>query len=62
MDLILGPFADRHVPGFSAEELRQFEEILTHNDPDLYAWVTGAAPVPANFASPLLARLVAGGR
>ncbi len=41
MDLILGRFADAHVPGFSDDELDQFEALLGESDPDLYDWITG---------------------
>jgi len=46
-DLLIGSFADRHLPEFGAEELRQFERLLTENDPDIYDWMTGRRPVPA---------------
>lgn len=59
MDLILGRFADRHLPGFGPEELALYERILLHSDPDLYNWVTGADPVPANFMNPVMALLLA---
>lgn len=58
MDLIMGSFADRHVPGFTAAELQAYEEILNHSDPDLYNWITGAEPVPANLLNPVLSRLL----
>ena len=59
MDLILGRFADTHIKEFSAEELDRYEEILTYSDPDLYNWVSGREPVPANLRTPVLDRLVA---
>jgi antitoxin CptB len=45
-DLLMGSFADRHLPEFGAEELGQFERLLTENDPDVYDWMTGRRPVP----------------
>ncbi len=59
MDLILGRFADLHMAAFSAEELAEYEEILTCSDPDLYNWITGSEPVPANLHTPLFDRLLA---
>ncbi len=56
MDLIMGSFADRHVPAFSDAELASYEEILNNNDPDLYDWVTGRVEPPDN---PLIVRLQA---
>ena len=45
-DLILGPFADKHVAGFSPDELDRFEALLEVPDQDLYAWIIGTAPTP----------------
>jgi antitoxin CptB len=58
-DLILGRFADAHAAGFSEYELADFERILEIPDPDIFAWVTGAVPVPEGAASPTLRRLIA---
>ena len=46
MDLLLGSFADTHLAGFTAEQLDTYESILLAPDPDLYSWITGAAPIP----------------
>lgn len=59
MDLLLGRFADAHVPGFGAAELAKLDEILGHSDPDLYDWITGKTAPPANLASPVLSCLLA---
>jgi len=45
-DLLIGSFADRHLPDFGPAELEQFERLLTENDPDIYDWMTGRLPVP----------------
>ncbi len=45
-DLILGEFARRHIDGLSAPQLDRFEALLAESDPDLMAWISGAAPVP----------------
>ncbi len=47
MDLLLGRFADAHLPGFAPAELELYAALLTENDPDLYDWVTGKAEPPA---------------
>jgi antitoxin CptB len=57
MDLILGSFADKNVAGFSSAELDEFESLLQLQDPDLYNWITGAEPVPANIDSALFNKL-----
>jgi len=48
-DLILGPFADKHVSGMTADELDTFELLLDQPDQDLYAWIVGTEPTPAAF-------------
>lgn len=59
MDLLVGSFADRNVPGFGAAELQAFEEILTENDPDVYDWITGQKPVPSEHQTPVMDLLLA---
>lgn len=47
MDLLLGRFAERHLPTFSERQLDLFEQLLDQSDPDLYAWLAGREPPPA---------------
>lgn len=60
MDLILGPFADRHLAGLNSADLDLYETLLSENDQDLYPWITarisGQHPGPAAL-SPLLNRI-----
>lgn len=58
MDLIMGSFADLHVPAFDETALAEYDEILTYSDPDLYNWITGQEPVPANHINPVLELLL----
>lgn len=58
MDLIMGSFADSYVKDFDAAALVLYEEILGHNDPDLYDWICGRAVPPANYMNPVLERLI----
>lgn len=58
-DLLLGRFAARHLAVMEAAELDQFEAILELPDPDLFDWIAGRAPVPAEHDSLLLRRLIA---
>ena len=55
-DLIMGPFADREVPGMMALELEEFENLLHCTDPDVYDWLTGNAATPPKH-EPLINRL-----
>lgn len=61
-DLILGPFADHAAAGLTGPELDQYEALLEEADADVLAWLTGGAPVPAAFDTPLLRRIAAHGR
>ncbi|HLZ84808.1 MAG TPA: succinate dehydrogenase assembly factor 2 [Caulobacteraceae bacterium] len=56
-DLILGPFADRHAPSMSPDELDRFEALLEQADHDIYGWILGSLPCPAAFDDDLMARL-----
>ena len=53
-DLILGPFADHHLVGFSVAQLDEFEALLDQPDPDLYAWITDQAETPLEFSTATL--------
>lgn len=48
-DLILGPFADRFVPGWDLAALTLFVDFLEENDPDIYDWVLGKGLPPERF-------------
>lgn len=47
MDLLMGSFADAHLPGFSEAQLDKYEAILGLSDPDLYNWMSGVEALPA---------------
>lgn len=57
MDLIMGSFADAHLPTMNEAELAEFERLLEAPDPEILSWITGAAPTPSAFDTPLFARL-----
>ena len=59
MDLLIGAFAERHLDAMGGSELDEFERILGLADPDLFAWISGQAPVPDDCAGPVMARLCA---
>ncbi|MBS0331787.1 MAG: succinate dehydrogenase assembly factor 2 [Proteobacteria bacterium] len=58
-DLILGPFADKHVPDMSAAELDIFEALLEQPDQDLYAWIVETSPTPPEFDHEIMSRIKA---
>lgn len=59
MDLLLGGFANAQIDTLSEEELRELEHLMTANDQDLYAWMTGRQPLPKEWDGPLYRRIIA---
>ena len=58
MDIIMGSFADRHIPEFSESQLSEYDDILSLNDPDLYNWYTQKEDVPANLDTEVMGLLL----
>ena len=56
-DLLIGAFADRCLPEFAAEELRQFERLLEEDDPIIDDWVAGRQSVPKEHDNRVMALL-----
>jgi antitoxin CptB len=57
-DLLLGSFADRHLPGFDEGQLDRYEELLRNSDPDIYNWVSRREPVPPEHDSDVMRLLL----
>lgn len=57
MDFLIGRFADAHMPTMSDAELDEFERLIDLPDPDLYAALTGARPLPAEFEGAMFERM-----
>ena len=57
MDLILGRFADAEIAGLTDDELLQLERLIEVPDPDLYAALTGDAPLADEHANGLFERI-----
>lgn len=58
MDLIMGSFAEANVPAMDAGALDLYEELLHTPDPDVYDWISGQKPVPANMMNPVIEKLL----
>jgi antitoxin CptB len=58
-DLILGPYADTHVGAMTAAQLDVFEALLEQADHDLYGWIVGQAPTPAEFQGEVMEQIQA---
>jgi len=48
-DLLLGQFAQTHLPHLSDADIDDFEKLLEEGDPALLAWVKGDEAVPEQF-------------
>jgi antitoxin CptB len=59
VDLIFGAFAAEHLESLSEEELSTLEALLDVPDQEVYAWLRGHMPVPAQFDTPVFAKLKA---
>jgi antitoxin CptB len=57
MDLVMGRFADREIGGLSEADLTEFERLLDLRDADVFGWVSGQIPLPADIDAGLIARL-----
>ncbi len=58
-DILLGGFARAALSDMDALELDEFEALLGLSDHDLYNWILGKAPAPANLKGPVFDRLCA---
>ena len=57
MDLLMGQFADSQIALLSDREMDDYEALMEAPDRDIFAWLTGEATVPGDFATPVLERL-----
>jgi antitoxin CptB len=45
LDLILGPFAEANLEGFSEDELQAYQQMLEYPEVVLYDWLVRGIPV-----------------
>lgn len=57
-DIILGRFARAHLSAFDAQALDQYENLLACADNDIFDWLSGRTPVPAEQDTPVMRRLL----
>lgn len=53
-DLMVGRFAEAHIPKLDDTGLDIFEDLLDESDPDIFDWITGKTPLPLLPITPLL--------
>jgi len=57
VDLIFGTYAEASLADLDEVGLDQFEALLKAPDQEVYAWLRGAEPVPAEYDNPVFAGL-----
>jgi antitoxin CptB len=57
MDLILGRFADAEIRSLTDAELIDLESLIEVPDPDLYAALSGGAPLAPEYRTALFQRI-----
>ena len=59
LDVLIGNFAETKLPLMNTAELDQFEEVIELENPDLYKWLSGQQPVPAELSdNEMLKRMI----
>lgn len=56
-DMILGPFSEKVAPVLDEAELARFEALLDEDDHELYGWIQGTIPTPAEWEGSLMNRI-----
>jgi antitoxin CptB len=59
MDLIMGQFADAQIDQLTDAELDVYEHLIEAPDRDILMWLTGEAPTPTNYDTPVFRRIKA---
>jgi antitoxin CptB len=59
LDILLGTFAKNNLATMPDDELDTFEKLMEVPEPDLYKWIAGQRPVPDNYKTPLIDKLIA---
>ncbi len=57
LDLLLGAFARTHLDGLSGPALAAYEALLEAGDQDLYDWIVGRRPAPAEHRNEVMTLL-----
>ena len=59
MDIMLGNWAAKNLGRLDEEQLKQFQQIIDLENPDLFQWLTGQAAIPDELDNALLHELCA---
>lgn len=58
-DILLGGFTKIYGSELSEGEITELENLLEEYDHNIYDWLTGQKPLPAQYDTPLFARIKA---
>jgi len=56
-DLLFGGFAERSLATLTDDQVVRFETLIEVNDTDLFNWVTGKVPTPAEYDDDVMAMM-----
>lgn len=56
-DILIGRFAEAHLPAMGEAELDEFEDLLEELDIDLFGWITGQRDVPEHRRTSLMQKI-----
>ncbi len=58
LDMFFGQFAEKHLSGFSEDELNEFEMILETSEPVLFDWISGRVEPPDGMYGPVMEKVL----
>lgn len=57
MDIVLGNFADAHLPTMAEADLDILEHLMDAPDRELFKWISGEEETPENYRSHVMDRI-----
>jgi antitoxin CptB len=57
VDLILGRFVDAVIAKLEESELDDYEALMEAQDRDIFSWLTGEAPTPRQYDTPVFRKI-----
>lgn len=59
MDILLGGFVDARLDTLDAAEIADLETFMDAPDQQAFSWLSGSAPTPPEYDTPLFRKIVA---
>ena len=57
LDTLLGRFVERRMAELSDKQVAQLERLIENSNPNLYMWISGRVPPPAEWDNEVLRML-----